>query len=372
MLSARDSNRRPFVLAIGPFPPPVHGASLVTQYVVRRISEVTNVRIANVSSGRFREDFSHHAVRPFRILITLAILIFHRRRIEAVYFSISGGLGQLYDFFLILTCRILGCAIFLHHHSFAYVDNYSLLFKLIQKSAGPSATHICLCEGMAKALKTRYPGAEAYLTVSNAALVGQPTNSTPRSAGGLVFGHLSNLTLEKGLDTVLETLRRCIAQKLPVRLVLAGPTTDNSIRDIVVAAQAEFGSALDYRGPIYGSQKSQFFSDIDIFLFPTRYRNETQPLVILESLAASVPVVASARGCIADDLGNAGTVTLNDDEFLQEAITMARQAIESPAWLRQISKIAAQRSHTLYRLSDGAFKLLTTLIAGADRTDIDV
>ena len=44
--------------------------------------------------------------------------------------------------------------------------------------------------------------------------------------------------------------------------------------------------------------ESIHFFQIDILLLPTRYVNEVEPLVILESLRNGVPVLANSRGCI--------------------------------------------------------------------------
>ena len=78
----------------------------------------------------------------------------------------------------------------------------------------------------------------------------------------------------------------------------------------------EFGDAFDYRGRVLGPDKARFFDDIDVFVFPTRYTNEAEPLVVLEALRAGKPVIATARGCIADDLPMAAGAVFPEHEFI--------------------------------------------------------
>jgi glycosyltransferase involved in cell wall biosynthesis len=55
---------------------------------------------------------------------------------------------------------------------------------------------------------------------------------------------------------------------------------------------------IKYYGPVLGDAKKEFFAELNTFVFPTRYRNEAEPLVILEALMNGCPVVANNRGCI--------------------------------------------------------------------------
>jgi glycosyltransferase involved in cell wall biosynthesis len=356
------------VLLIGPFPPPLHGAALVTNHIAQKLRALTEVDIVNVSSNHLRRSMPQHFTRFIRMSMAFGRLLWRSREIKAVYLSISGGLGQVYDSVLILTARILGHEIFLHHHSFAYIDKRSPVFSLLQKAAGPRAIHICLCDCMAAKLKAAYPNIRRLLTVPNAALAKYPKQPKSSRDDKIVLGHMSNLMLEKGIDTVLEAARQCVALKLPIQLVLAGPTLGPFVRAKIVAAQTEFGSKLDYRGPVYGDEKDRFFRDIDVFLFPSRYKNEAQPLVVIESLAAGVPVVAIARGCLTDDLADTGTLALTSDEFIDCVLFVVTQIVKSPDWLRKASGCATQRAQALTLISERAFAELVKQMATTDTT----
>ena len=51
-------------------------------------------------------------------------------------------------------------------------------------------------------------------------------------------------------------------------------------------------------GPRFGDDKWKTYQDADIFLFPTRFKQESFPLVILEAMQFGLPVLASRIGAI--------------------------------------------------------------------------
>ena len=59
-----------------------------------------------------------------------------------------------------------------------------------------------------------------------------------------------------------------------------------------------------YHGPKYGDEKKIFFSNADIFVFPTYYYNETFGLVNLEAMQYKLPIVTTNEGGIPDVVKN--------------------------------------------------------------------
>jgi len=70
--------------------------------------------------------------------------------------------------------------------------------------------------------------------------------------------------------------------------------------------------------------------------------------VVLEALAAGVPVIASARGCIGDDVGDAGLVVLENEDFVARALAIISNYAGSPAAMMQASKRATERAIALF------------------------
>lgn len=131
---------------------------------------------------------------------------------------------------------------------------------------------------------------------------GSPEN---RAAGGdqpfinVLF--LSHCTREKGLFDAVEAVRlgneQLRAMNAPVRwrLTVAG----NFLRD---AERAEFDervrsaaatTRIDYVGFVTGEAKRRHLDDADIFLFPTFYANEGQPVNLIEAMACGLPIVTT-------------------------------------------------------------------------------
>jgi glycosyltransferase involved in cell wall biosynthesis len=342
--SYSSPKRRGAILMIGPFPPPLTGAALMMEGIAQKFRRAVRVETVNVSSVNLDRNWRYHLTRLKRMCLAFGLIIGHAREFNAVYISLSGGLGQVYDLALVAAARMFGYTLSIHHHSFSYIDRRSPVFALITRIAGNRALHICLCTAMAAKLKATYGGVARTVTLSNAAMMGGPVQRQSPDRDAIVLGHMSNLMLEKGIDTAFDVFRRCRSAGLSVHLVIAGPMLNADIRQMIDSACAEFGAAFEYRGAVHGKDKERFFQDIDIFLFPTRYRNEAQPLVVLESLAAGVPVIASARGCIGEAIGGAGLAVGENDDFIAQALAMLSEYAKSPDALRRASRHATEQA----------------------------
>lgn len=122
------------------------------------------------------------------------------------------------------------------------------------------------------------------------------TSKDPFEARRLTVGHLSNLTLEKGLDEVIRFGRAAMQHGNVERVILAGPVMGSAEQALLDGVASEDG--FEYRGPLTGQLKEEFFQDIDVFVFPTRYRNESFGLVAWEAMLRGVPVIAYRAGCL--------------------------------------------------------------------------
>ena len=301
MTERRTTARRPVVRVLGPLPPPMHGASAVTQRMVDALRDDGSADVVTVDIG----DGGSTARRLRALLGGLATFLpaLVRRRQDAVYLGGAGGELLWYQAVAVLLGRLAGHRVVFHHHNSSYLTRRLRAMALLVRLGGDRVHHVVLSRDMGERLRARYPVATSLLVCSNASLMppAEQAERDPVPAGGpVVLGHLSNLTREKGVDVAIETLRTLLTSGVDARLVLAGPCVGDDVEALVSAAAAELAGRLEVTGRLDASQVEAFYRDIDVFVFPSTYANEAEPLVVLDALRHGVPAVAHDVGCLAD------------------------------------------------------------------------
>lgn len=326
-------------IVVGPVGSRLAGVSHNARTLIARLSERCQVTVGETGPATVKtRPIAFHASRLVRNLGTTLAILRHGvlRRGACACIFVDGGLGQFYTILHVTAARLTGQRLVLRHHSFEYVDATRPTFSVIAWVAGRQAMHTMLCPAMDTKLRARYPSIQRSLVLSNASLSPpvSPSEATPNLTGSvLTLGFLSNLTREKGLFDVLALARRCVADSVPARFILAGPIDRAEEKLAVDLALQEMPSVLSYVGPVYGDEKSAFFDEIDAFVFPTRYRMEAQPNVLFEAMSHGSTVLSYDRACIGGDVRqNAGFVVDAAKDFVKEAmpkiVALSRRSLE--------------------------------------------
>lgn len=329
---------------VGPLPPPVHGFSVINRAMLDRFEAAGPVRVF---------DRAPRAAGPARLGAALARWLrfagslARAPRGSGLYLGLSGGRGQLEDALYLAVARLLGRPLCVHHHSFAYLRAPAWHARLALALARPGR-HVVLGERMAEALAAVHGVArERVQVLSNAAFLPEGSEPAPAAeatgAAPLRLGFLSNITAEKGIWAFLELGDALRAAGLPVQACVAGPAAPDIAKALAEALAAR--PWCQAPGAVYGEAKAAFFAGIDLLVFPTFYVNEAEPVTVLEALAAGVPVLANARGCLEEMVPpEAGAVLHGDERFVAQATAcvQAWQAEGATAW--QARRAAARRA----------------------------
>jgi hypothetical protein len=285
---------------------------------------VLKVVDTNSGIGNFCTKVMRRIFGMAKAAITLMIC-----RKSSAYISVNANRGMALTSLFALIARLRGHDIALHHHTRSHLVPGHPRMRILVRAAGPSAVHVGICATMCDDIQGAARTDTKTLSYSNIGAVSPALRALALPAVdpkmGITIGHMSNLTMEKGLGRVIDSFRAAKEKGLARRLVIAGPAKAKDALAAIAAARAEFGADFDWIGPVYDAEKIKFFEEIDVFLFPSLYQNETQGIVNLEALAAGVPVLAYAVCCTSSDLRGPAAATIPPDmpfapavcEFLQ-------------------------------------------------------
>lgn len=347
---------------VGPFPPPVTGAAMV-QASVARLLEEAGMRVLTINLAPVRMERSIVARLgrvPAAVQGLVRLIRAGESRGESLYVALSGGIGQLYELGFAVLGRLRGMRIVLHHHSYAYIDRRSHLTALLARVAGGHAVHVCLSENMRARLERVYAVGSA--TVVSNALFAEPApgrhgTRAPGTRPG-TLGFLSNISREKGIDEFIGLYEACRAEGFELNAQVAGPFQNRKEADRI-RALLDATPGMEYLGPKYGEEKLRFFDSVDVFVFPTRYSNEADPLVIHEALARGIPVIAYGRGCIPEVLAGSECLAVSPAlPFIPPALARIAAWLAEPAQFEQACRGARARFEELHAAGCGAWRRL--------------
>ena len=380
------SNKRIMtVLAVGVLPPPVSGLTLVTQRMIdvfcaesiargvvpilgRTLSR--NVHIVNLSSRHSVDSFAFKVCKAAKVIGAAIRILGMKVRGEQVtlYMPLNAGSGMFFNLTLSIVASACRVKQVLHHHSWAYFYSSNKLLMLISRLMRKTGTHVVLCEKMRDELRERYPDAKSIMVLSNS--VFYPPSERLGSVGRgdskvLRIGHLSNLTISKGLDDVIKTFSALVSRGVSAKLILAGSPHTSVEKELIDEAKNVFGSNIELQGAVYGNDKMEFYRGIDVFIFPTRYHNEAEPLVIWEALGHGVPVIARQRGCLTKSMiGDAGLCVESDEDFVSIAVEKLAMWYAQQEDLFAASVAARRQAARGYEIGETQLKKINDLVLG--------
>ena len=125
-----------------------------------------------------------------------------------------------------------------------------------------------------------------------------------RQDGPCRFALLARMDEWKGIDDLLNACTDLRRHKVPVEVVLAGPsgTAGNATVLCEKIRTRNLASMVRYAGPVHGEAKSSLLAAADAYVQPSHH--EGMPIALLEALAYGLPVVATRVGAVPEVVGD--------------------------------------------------------------------
>ena len=252
--------------------------------------------------------------RMFGVFLVLFRIFKGLRNTDIVYVTMGASrLGFVRDLFIILMTVLFKRKLVFHLHGGGYGDFYQgcpSLLKFIIRHALNSVDKIIVLGDLlrnqfsflseshhqkivvvANGLPIKYAPAQEFKTIS----ADKP----------LKILYLSNMIPSKGYLQTLEACKLLKSNNLNFVCDFAGEfMSTGSVNDRVnpdsarndffdLISKYNLRDEVNYHGMVRGNEKQKLFREANIFLLPTNYSGEGQPISIIEALSYSVPVIAT-------------------------------------------------------------------------------
>ncbi|MBF0495735.1 MAG: glycosyltransferase family 4 protein [Deltaproteobacteria bacterium] len=303
------------LLMVGPYPPPDNGMSLAFKMLFDGLKssgefDLHLVNLSSKDSTRRDEGFTFGRLAEVAGVLFNFIRVLVRFRPTLVYLTISQSkLGFLKDALMINLARLSGALVVTHLHGGNFKGLYLRLSplsrSLVKRTLAGCRFLIVLSQNLAADFNF-VPQWENKIRVVPNALPAAISHDVGGKGISQPFNvlFLSSLILEKGYLDVLEAAAILKQQGyMGVHTYFAGNfllAQDNYTNPEEMRAEFQsktiylgLSGLIHYLGFISGNAKQALLEKCHLFVLPTYYANEGQPLSIIEAMAAGLPVITT-------------------------------------------------------------------------------
>ena len=171
--------------------------------------------------------------------------------------------------------------------------------------------------------------------------------------------YLSIIDVYKHQCEVVEAVAELRQSGIPVALNLVGPAYPPSWRRLrkVIRRVDPRGTFVRYLGPAPYDDLARHYHSADAFVFASSCEN--MPNILLEAMAAGLPIACSNRGPMPEVLGDSGLYF--DPANRREVADALRKLLERPELRATLAQKAYERSKTYswQRCADETFSFIT-------------
>lgn len=312
----------PRILFLVQLPPPVHGASMVNSSIqqseaINRAFECEFVDISPANDLKDLGKLSFGKVLSSFAILFRCIKAYFRFKPSLVYLTLSPhGAAFWKDALILQILKQFGAKAIVHLHGkgIHQIVVNSRFKQRIYKTVFRKVSVIHLSESLFSDIAlVRDP--DMPLFAVNNGIKDCFKERRKETNEKVNFLYLSNLVPTKGADTLIKAINGLpieYADKFKVNFV-GKIFSDSFFCQLKKDLDSTFSNAVSFKGPLYSDDKSNMLKRCDVFVLPTRFKNECFPLSILEAMSFALPVLSTFEGAIPD------IVTDNIDGFLFEA-----------------------------------------------------
>jgi len=276
------------------------------------------------------------------------------RDVRAVYLPIAQGFPALLrDLLFMAIAHAARKPVIVHLHGGAFDRLYDSqpprVQRLMRMIVGRAALGIVLASELRPALECVLPQSCVVVVENGIDLPPLEEMDGLRSDDHVHVLFLSSLYRRKGVLAFVEGFGIAARHQPSLRATVAGswPEADTHAQTLELAKRRGVEASIAFVGPVDGARKARLFGNADIFCFPSLIV-EGQPLVVLEAMAAGLPVLATASPGVAATVLDGETGILIEQASPEAIAEKLLQLAQYPDERIRLGEAARRRYEQLY------------------------
>jgi glycosyltransferase involved in cell wall biosynthesis len=303
------------LLVIGPTPPPQHGVALAVQsFLNSQVGQAFEVHHLELADRRVeasvRKTFLSAVWLFFRQWSRLLWILLWKRPHFLYLFLSDTAVRFVRDSLFLWPAHLLGVRSIVHLYGGNLKEWYLWgIFPLrayVRLVMMQITKVIVLGESIKEEVGTLVPKERIAVVPNGVDDLAMPrTRAEGDRPTRFKILHLSRLHKMKGALVLLSAIRTVLRTRENVEFIFAGPWVhaehEREAQDYI--ERNDIKEWVTFTGEVTGPAKQALFASADLFVFPP-IQQEGQPLVVLEAMAAGLPVIYTDRGCLRETVGD--------------------------------------------------------------------
>lgn len=297
------------VLFILHLAPPVHGASAVGSYIKGSIliNSIFDTTYLNMSTASNLNDIGKTSLKKLWDILKLYIQVVTyliENKVDLCYLTINAkGLAWLKELVIVAILKIFNIPVIYHYHNKGVrLNSNTILKKLLYKFQFKNSKSILLSSLLENDISEYVSKKDIYVCPNGIPTI-KPRHDLIKQDSEKLCQILffSNLIESKGIYILLEACKILMGKDIVFKCIYIGGEGDINGKQLCEKInQFSLQNFAEYQGKKFGTEKELAFSESDIFVLPTFYKSECFPLVNLEAMQYSLPIITTWEGGIPD------------------------------------------------------------------------
>ena len=354
--------KKPKILFILHLPPPMHGASMVGEYI--RQSQLINSEFdadyIDLATNKILKQSGKPTIKKlftFSRLLTNLYKTLSGKKYDLCYITLTAcGAGFYKDMVVVSFVKLFHKNIVYHFHNKGISHVRSSVNDKLYRYVFKNTKSILLSPYLYSDIKKYVKETDVFycpcgIPETDEKLLKIDTITTDVNGAPCKILFLSNMMREKGIFVLLDACEQLMKNKICFECHFVGGWLDVSEDDFnKIIKEKKLDEFVFVHGPKYNDDKYYFFNNANVFVFPTFYHYETFGLVNLEAMQHKLPIVSTPEGGIPDVVIHGETgflVPQHDAAALAEKLTLL---IQDAGLRNQMGEAGKKRYKSLFTI----------------------